>query len=350
MLPLIIAAGVGAAAVGVKGHIDAKETNELANRKIREAENMYNRSKSELEVAQNEAKEALIELGYAKKNVLDSSMQQFIQAYDRIKDIQVEQSVGLREIAKFSIDQHEIIQIKKMENIYDSTISSGAAGAAAGAAMALGASGLFGLATETLSAAGTLLTMGAVESAATVAGSALSMGAAGVTLGLSMAPLSTFVAPIVLFTGVSASMKADENWSKALATYSEARVASEKMKTAETMCKAITNKSNMFNDLLNNLNSMFSECTGLLNAVTLKKIGLFKTRTIKAKDLSEEEKQLIAVTRALAGAVKAIIDTPILSEDGTLAQSSQNVYDTTTKALPEFAKGVNDVRRSMKTI
>jgi len=125
--------------------------------------------------------------------------------------------------------------------------------------------------------------------------------------------------------------------------YAEAEAATEKMKVSETLCKAIADRADMFNGLLDELNDMFSGCTAILDGITLKKMGMFKNKAIKVENLSDEELKLIAVTRSLAGAVKAIIDTPILSKDGNLSHKSQKVYEETTKALPEFAEIAKEV-------
>lgn len=54
------------------------------------------------------------------------------------------------------------------------------------------------------------------------------------------------------------------------------------MKISETLCEAITEKSEMFDDLLENLNTMFAECTGLLTAVVRKREGrIFKKNSLK---------------------------------------------------------------------
>ena len=113
------------------------------------------------------------------------------------------------------------------------SIKSSATGAAAGAVVALAASGSLSVVTGGLATAGTALMAGEVSAAAGIAGSALSFGVA-------MTPLAAIAAPVILFTGISASMKADENLEKANTMYAQAEAASEKMKVSEMLCGAIT--------------------------------------------------------------------------------------------------------------
>ena len=45
---------------------------------------------------------------------------------------------------------------------------------------------------------------------------------------------------------------------------------------------------------------------------------------------------MIAVARALAGAVKAVIDTPILTTEGSISSESLDVCNNVGKLLPDF--------------
>lgn len=337
-IPFLLAGlGVAAGVIGAGGHLSAKETNEQAQRIASDAQKMYNDAKCSLEQAKNKTEEKLLKLGYAKKNTLDSSMRQFLSSYDKIKHIQITESIGINEISKFSIGQQDAIELRQMTDIYSSSIKSGAAGAAAGTVIALAASGSLSIVTGGLMTAGTALVAGEVGMAAGIAGSALSFGAA-------VTPLAAVAAPVILFTGISASMKADENLEKANVMYAEAEAAAEKMKVSETFCDAITERSEMFNDLLLDLNEMFAECSSLLAGVIKKKEGRIFKKKLSSQDFSEEDMKLIAITRALAGAVKSVIDTPILSKDGEIYYESDEIYDQTRERLPDFNQAIEEVK------
>lgn len=337
-IPFLLAGlGVAAGVIGAGGHLSAKETNERAQRVSEDAQELYNNAKHSLEMAQNKTEKALIKLGYAKKNVLDSSMKQFLTTYDKVKHVQVKESVGINEISKFTIDQQSAIQLREMTNIYSSSFSSGVTGVAAGTTIALAASGALPVVTGELALAGSALAAGEFGMAAGFAGSALSFGAA-------MTPLAAVAAPVILFTGVSASIKADENLEKANTMYAEAAAAAQNMKTSETLCDAISERSEMFDDLLGDLNKMFAECSGLLSGVVRKKEGRVFKKKLITEDFTEEELKLIAVTRALAGAVKSVIDTPMLSKDGDISYEAEEVYDQIVEKIPDFSQEVQKVK------
>lgn len=336
-MPLPILLLVGAAAIGVGAQVDAKKTNKRAQEIVEEAESLYYSSKHSLEVAQRQTEESLLKLGNTKKQVLETSVNQFLSAYERIKNIELSESVGLDEIKNFTLEKQDALQLREMSDIYQSTFSSGAAGVATGAVIALAASGSLPIVTGTLSVAGTALAAGEISVAAGLAGSALSLGA-------TMTPLAAIVAPAMLFSGISASMKADENLEKAQTMYAEAQAASEQMKTSEVLCGAIADRADMFDNLLHDLNSLFSYCTAMLDGVTRKKMGILRNKTVDAQTFTEDELKLVAVTRSLAGAVKAVIDTPILTSEGAVSNESNIIYEDTVKRLPTFIAAVDEVK------
>lgn len=336
-IPFLVAGAVAAGVIGIGGHMSAKETNERAESVSRDAQRIYNKAKSSLETAQGTTEKALLRLGNSKKNILDSSMKQFVENYAKIQAISVKQSVGLNELSNFSIDQQGVLQMQKMSDIYSGSITSGATGAAAGAVVALAASGELVVVADVLGIAGSALAVGEISAAAGIAGSALSFGAA-------MTPLGAVAAPVLLFTGISASMKADENLEKARTMYAQAEAAVEKMKVSETLCIAIADRSDMFDGVLNDLNGMFSECTQKLAQLIRKKEKRLRRKKLTSADFSDNDLRLLAVTGALAGAVKSIIDTPILTKGGTISTKSQETYDAVTSKLPDFEEEVSTVR------
>lgn len=336
-IPFLLAgAAIATGVLGAAGHSVAKDTNEEAQRVARKAQNLYEEAKEALEKAQKGTEESLLKLGNSKKKTLDYSMKQFLQVYEKIKNVKMKDSIGLNEISDFKIEQQDVIHLRELTNVYDSAMSSATTGAVAGAAISLAVSGSLGLVAEGLSWAGTFLSIGEVGLAATSVGSAL-------TLGLSATPLAAIAAPVALFTAFSASSKADENLEKAETMYAEAEVAAEKMKVSETICNAISERSEMFYDVLVKLDTMFLACIEELDSVIKEKEKRISKKRFGQTDFTDDDLKLIAVTRSLAGAIKAIIDTPILNKDGEVSNESQNICNQIVSGIPELAQRVEDV-------
>lgn len=310
---LVLGLGAAAGVLGVGGHLCAKDTNEKAQRIAQDAQELYNNAKHSLEIAQSRTEEYLLELGSAKKEVLDSSMNDFLNVYDKIKNVIITESTGLNELSKFTIDQQGAMQLREMRDIYSTTSK-------------------LELATVGMAAASSI-------------GSALSLGGTALAVGgLGMTPLLSFAGPAILFTAISADTRADENLEKANTMYAEAKKAVEEIKVSETLCVAISARSKMFNDLLTELDGMFSECVDLLLDVIEKKGRTAFKRQFTSADFSRKELKLIAVTRALAGAVKSVIDTPILTKEGKVSYESKQVYDEINNKLPDFSCKVEEIR------
>lgn len=94
----------------------------------------------------------------------------------------------------------------------------------------------------------------------------------------------------------------------------------------------------MLDDLLLELNKLFSCCTDNLDKVTTEKLNAIGNESVDATTFNEDELKMIAVARALAGAVKAVIDTPILTTEGSISSESLNVCNNVGKLLPDFSK------------
>ena len=150
-IPFLLGAiGAVSAVVGIGGHLSAKGTNERAQQIADEAQQIYNEGKRNLEETKRSTENSLMRLGYKKKEVLETSMKQFMIAYERVKGIQSEFKSDVDEISKFAIDENGILEIQQMNDIYENTASSAAAGAATGAVIALAASGALPVVASTL--------------------------------------------------------------------------------------------------------------------------------------------------------------------------------------------------------
>ncbi len=331
-IPFILTGlGVAAGILGAGGHLSAMETNEKAEKISQDAQNMFDAAKASLEQAKSHTEEELEKLGFEKKKVLYTSMDQFIKSYEKIKHIDEINFDGTNEISKFALDKQDVIEIQELMSIYESTLKSATAGVATGAVVALAANG----------------------SLATV----MAEGIGATVTGVLSTPLSAIIAPVLLFTGFSASMKADENLEKAKVMYADAEKKVEEMKISETLCNGISEKTQMFNDLLKNLDSMFAECAEIVESIVKKRAKDLsrreKNKLKMSQIFSREEVEMIHLTRSLAGAVKAVIVTPILGEDGSISPDVEQKYTETLEGLPQLQQTyirVKDVDYGIKNV
>lgn len=302
-LGLILALGVGA--LGIYGHMDAQEMEEKAEGIAKDAQHMYKKARKALDREEEKAEEALWELGYEKKKVMVQSVQKFLKTYEYIKEIRLKETKGWNEIGKQTIDANGVIKLRELSDIYQRTWIEGSV--------------------ETSILSTTLISLGA---------------------GL----LPSLIAPFTFSTALSASVRANENLEKAEAMYAEAELLSEKMRISKVVCKGIVEQAERFRKLLINLDDMFSKCVDLLDSIVQYQRRIHGNAPLLKEDFTDGELKLMAVTRALAGSVKAVIDTPILLQDGTVSDEAACTHDEIMyQHIPQYQQNVRMLRDGLET-
>lgn len=328
-LPLLFI-GLGAAGAalgigkGIKAGVDAKDandTNQLAN-------NIVNNSIDRLKTAQKRSSSAIENLGKMKVNILNTDMQSFITAFEKLKNVYLSDSVGLEELQKFKLDKQSISELKQMTHIAADLTQGMAGGAAAGALTAFGAWG----AASTFAAASTGTAIaslsGAAATNATLAffgGGALAAGGLGMAGGAAV--LGGLIAgPALAVAGIVLGAKASKNKDNAYANLAEARKYEAEYKTTRLACNAIRRRAYMFYRLLIRIDALFAPLIGTLNEI----IASFGTDYSK---YSEQQKYSVVAAATVAGTVKSILDTAILTEDGKLTEESEKIGKEVSQRL-----------------
>lgn len=333
-MPLpFLAAGI-AILLGVKAHSKAGELNEQAKNIAEHAETMYKAQRQQTQKAKKKVLKELTRVGQQKKMILLHPMQSFLASYGKLKKVGLVNSQGIDELSRlpqFPFEEKDALQLEQLTDVYQSIGTSAAEGAAMGALAGLAVTGT-----------GTILSASA--GAATVAGVAgATLDVAGTALGaVAAAPLSLFVAPVAIFTGLSAYSQAKDNLSKAKTNHAEVEEACEEMKTTAVLCKGIVKKTKMYEELMMALTELFCHSIALQNAIIQKKEK-------KSRPFTDDELKVFAVSRSLAGALKSLIDVPML-DDGKISQAAEAKYQAVDACLPAYTqniKAVSTVHRSL---
>jgi hypothetical protein len=328
---LFIAAGVGTAALGIGKGVkagadmkDAHDTNETA-------QDIVDRATNAARISRENCSKALEDLGLKKIWILNNSVDSFIRTFEQLHNVELEESAGLDELKNFHIDKQSFAELKQM-SVTAASIAGGLAGsAAAGALTALGAYGgamTLGTCATTGTAIATL--SGAAATNATLAflgGGALSIGGLGVAGGTMV--LGGLVAgPALAVMGFIAGAKASASKDAAYSNLAKANKYKEEVETVRCLCKAIRMRANMFERLLIKLDAIFEPLTESLAQI-------IQTSGTDFSQYTKEEKAVVAENLAVVKAIKAVLDTPILTEDGNLTEESnaliapvQSIVDT----------------------
>ena len=334
LVPIAIAAASAvAAATGVGTGANAIHKNNKAQNMNAHSQATFDLAKEAAETARERSNMSLEKLGKIKLDILDQSIERFISSFQKIHSIKLKDSAGLNELRKFCLDEQSMIEMREMSSMASSVLGGLIGGAGAGALTAFGAYG----ATMTFAAASTGTAIaslsGAAATNATLAflgGGALAAGGGGMALG--SAVLGGAVAgPAIAILGIVMNASASKNLDNAYSNRSQTQEAIEGMKIIETLCDAITARSEMFYSLIDNLNIFFQEQILQLEAI-IHKSGCDYSK------YSAQEQSVVAMSLSVAGAIKKILDTPILDRDGKLADESETTHKEVCASFPEASK------------
>ena len=134
--------------------------------------------------------------------------------------------------------------------------------------------------------------------------------------------------PALAILGVVMGAKASKNLDNAYSNLAEAKKYESEMDAASTLCIGIRRRSAMFSRFLMSLNAIFEPLVFDMSKI-------IKEKGTDFRSFSEDEKKVVAEAMSLAGAIKAILDTPILDEQGNLTKESGKIIAATRRHLEQ---------------
>lgn len=349
-LPLIPVAIAIATSVGAAATKALNASNMMDNAK-KIAKNAEFRMKL-MDEAVNESKaiseRQLSSLGRLKLNILSGNIHTFVDEFSKIKNVNFNDSIGIDELRNFSPNDQEFIKLRTASlNAVEIATGLGSS-AVAGGITALGAYGAVGyLATASTGAAISGLS-GAAATNATLAwlgGGTLASGGLGIAGGTAVLG-GLVVAPALLIYAWWWESKAEKALYEAKAYACKAEKWITNVQKANSYLKEVSHRARQIESLLVDFNEMLTEQLDIM----LK--NLQKNNSYDWNDYSADEQKQIAITAILTKAIKQVIDTPLLYEDGSLADESSFVvrynntikkgeYDTKIKAEKLFSSFSN---------
>ncbi len=324
-IPIILGVIAGGAALygavkGVKGaidHSDATDINQdahsmvdVANRKVDEQREITNA--------------ALKDYGERKLRALNGVIADFIDTFGRLKNVD---TIHTPELDKLNLGDFSTVSLDRSRSDYELLKSSGlglGAGMGGGAALAFGAyNGTMLLATASTGTAISTLS-GAAATNATLAwlgGGSLAAGGGGMALG-SMVLGGIVAGPALAIFGHIVGNKGEDALNSARSNLEQARTIRDEAKLMVDKLDAIEKLSTFAN------NTFSTTSTHLRHAVyDLKKIIDVEGENYQV--FSSESRETVFRSVKFAQLIKAMIDTPILDQDG-------NLVLTTEKRLQEI--------------
>lgn len=318
-IPFILGAlAAGAGAYGLKKGYDAKKDMDKAQKINNKAQEIARDTENTINRVRNNTNQTIELLGKTKIEILTGSLNDFVESFSRLKNVELSDSVGMEELRGFNPNSRDFIDIKNA-SFNAKELASGTAGSlAAGTLAAVGAysaAGTIGVASTGAAIAGL---SGAAATNATLAwlgGGALSAGGFGMAGG--MAVLGGIVAgPALAIGGAFMASKAEKALNDARSNLDQAHAFQEQGENICSVLNAIQDRAIQIKDLLDELDYRMSRAVSEVDNI----IYDFGTDYRKLNRSAKEE---IGIAAQIAKTIKIVLDTPLLNEDGEL-----NDYDT----------------------
>ncbi len=309
-----VAGGVGAVLSG-----DAISKNRQAKNINIGASARYDFAKESTEYAQAKANTSIENLGELKLRILDTTVKNYIEIFEKIHNLELSNIDLLTNDICF--DNEIIIKMRKLNANAHSVLSGIAAGIGAGAAAAFGAYG----ATMTFASASTGTAISALHGIAAknatlafLGGGTLAAGGTGIAGGLTA--LNTLAAgPFIAVLGITMEVSAIKNLDKAISNASEIEKAIEGLNVIEFLCNSITMRTEMFVSLLKKLDETLIILTEDLSVI-IENSGDNYLR------FDEEQQNTVAMSLSVLSALKTVLDTSILDDNGNVTEESQTIH------------------------
>lgn len=332
-IPLIIGLGIAAAGAykGGKAILDnneANDVNDTANSIVKEAQ-------KELETARNQCQDALENLGQKKVETLTTTIPNFLDCFKQIKNVDFthDGNLGNLQLNEFSTDILQTMQ-EKVNFVLSSGLGVGS-GALSGALTAFGAySGTMAFASAGTGTAISTLS-GAAATNATLAwlgGGTLASGGMGVAGGM-MALGALTAGPALLIAGWYMGSKAESKLNDAHSNLAEAKKFKADTEAARALTDGITQVANSADNILSELREY--------SCINLRKLK--DTITEQGTDYRQydsESKLIVMKNFKIVQIIKAVLDTPILDEEGNLLGDAENNLMVLHKTIQDNFSGV----------
>ncbi len=328
-LPLIPVLLGGAALLGGGMVASSISDNNEAEEIDIDADFLVDYARNVLQWSREAAGEALNILGYRKVYILEHEIKDFIDIFGQLKDVEFTGSAGINEVQYLRLEQHDFKGLRDMSDLASSVSEGILSGTVTGALTALGAySGAMAFGTaSTCTAIATL--SGAAASNATLAflgGGSLAAGGLGVAGG-AMVLGGLVAAPALAVLGLFMGSSASKNLSRARSNMAKAKRFYREAKAGAEACNAVRRCAYMFERLLIRLDGLLYNANDAMRRAISNHGTDYTTFT-------PDEKKAVGAAASLAKAVKTILDTPILTEDGKLTPESLDAANSVRAALP----------------
>lgn len=317
-VPIILGAtivtGLYGAYKGIKGGMDHSEANDTNA----DAESIVENAAFSVDEQRESTNDVLNDYGGRKLRAFNGVIAEFIETFGRLKNVD---TIGTPELEKLNLGDFSTISFGELRNDYELLKNAGlglGAGVGGGAAVAFGAySGTMLLATASTGTAISTLS-GAAATNATLAwlgGGSLAAGGGGMALGTMV--LGGMVAgPALAIFGHIVGNKGEEALNNARSNLEQAKTIREEASLTVGKLVAVSQITSLANNAFSKISSKLRHAVSDLRNV-------IDAEGDDYQALYAESQETVFRAVKFAQLIKAMIDTPILDQDGNLVLSTE---------------------------
>jgi hypothetical protein len=315
-LPLIVPIFLGVGGLfGVGKTVKAAIDNSEANGIGKNAAAVVADAESALENGKHDCNSTLRSYGEQKLKVINKEVQDFVDLFGRLKNVRLDHSPELDRLHVGDFTEVALEDLKHTCSFASQFAASTVAGAGAGAITAFGAYG----GTMMLASAGTGTAISALSGVAAtnatlawLGGGTLAAGGYGMAGGTMVLGIMV-TGPALLVLGSVLGARASKKLNEARANLEKARTYETETRVVLEKLKAIIEVTIVGGQLLDSLRARLHDANVALKEVVRISGVDYSTYAVGTKD---------TVFKAVkyAQLVKKLVDTPVLKEDGTLAE------------------------------
>ena len=328
MFPWLLIPAGGAVIHGLKKAIDGTKDMKEANAINKTAIATAHQASKDIEAAKEKARVHIEKLGGEKVSVLSNSMDQFISAFEQIKNIEIAEVDGYEDMKRFSANNPEYIQLKKISiEMKDATVN-GIAAMGSGALLAAGTynivmGGLGGMLVTATTGTALSTLSGAAAANATLAwlgGGAITAGGFGITGGMIVLG-GLVVGPALALGGTIFAKQAEKALWEAHTNREKANAYAEQSRVIATNLGLIAKRAYQLNLLLRRLDKIFLDLIADMRSI-------IRNSGTDWNHYSKFDQMHIYKCVQFAQVIKTILSTSLLNEEGSLMAESKEVYES----------------------
>lgn len=317
--------GLYKGAQAISDHSDASDLNDTA-------QYLVNCSRRKVDEQREQTSKVIEDYGARKLRAFNGVIAEFIENFGKLKNVEI---VSSPELDKLQLGDAAIPSITGLRNDWQALQDMGlglGAGLGSGAALAFGSySGTMLLATASTGTAISSLS-GAAATNATLAwlgGGSIAAGGGGIAMGTAV--LGGIIAgPALAIFGHIVGNKAEAALADAHSNMENARSFAKEADLIQEQLAAIQKVTSLANGVFSKISSHLRRSVHALNSV-------IENDGVNYNTYTPENREVVLRAVKFAQLTKAMIDTPILDEDGKLVLSTEKRVSDIQKATKKIA-------------